>query len=149
MTDAESLLASLRTGTVVRGVVSPEPVEIVSDPKQRGAFYKLEGRGMTSGKFNNPNLSLDQLAQLTVTPLHPPYDGDAHRFKLGIEAARLGLAYEYAPYFSLSIARVDPLPHQLEAVRLVRPHIKIVDDGTDTYSDTKVEMRLTPLGKGL
>jgi superfamily II DNA or RNA helicase len=35
---------------------------------------------------------------------------------LGIEAARLGLAYEYDPYFSLSIARVDPLPHQLEAV---------------------------------
>ena len=29
---------------------------------------------------------------------------------------RLKLAYEYDPYFSLSIARVDPLPHQLEAV---------------------------------
>jgi len=26
------------------------------------------------------------------------------------------LAYEYDPYFSLSISRVDPLPHQLEAV---------------------------------
>ena len=34
-------------------------------------------------------------------------------FRLGIEAMRLGLAYEYDPYFSLSIARVDPLPHQL------------------------------------
>lgn len=29
---------------------------------------------------------------------------------------RLALAYEYDPYFTLSIARVDPLPHQLEAV---------------------------------
>lgn len=38
------------------------------------------------------------------------------RFRLAIEAARLALAYEYDPYFSLSIARVDPLPHQLEAV---------------------------------
>jgi len=92
MNDTDNLLALLKPGTVVQGVVFPEPVEIVSDPKQRGAFYKLEGRGMTSGKFYNPNLSLDQLAQLTVTPLHPPYDGDAHRFKLGIEAARLGLA---------------------------------------------------------
>jgi hypothetical protein len=27
-----------------------------------------------------------------------------------------GLAYEFDPFFSLSIARVDPLPHQLEAV---------------------------------
>jgi hypothetical protein len=32
------------------------------------------------------------------------------RFRLGVEALRLALAYEYDPYFSLSIARVDPLP---------------------------------------
>jgi superfamily II DNA or RNA helicase len=133
MNNAENLLASLKPGTVVQGVVFPEPVEIVSDPKQRGAFYRLEGRGLTSGKFYNPNLSLDQLSQLTVTPLHPPYDGDAHRFKLGIEAARLGLAYEYDPYFSLSIARVDPLPHQLEAVydyflKLPRIRFLLADD---------------------
>ena len=41
-----------------------------------------------------------------------PFDGDPHRFRLGVEALRLGLAYEHDPYFSLSIARVDPLPHQ-------------------------------------
>jgi len=44
------------------------------------------------------------------------FDGNAQRFRLGVEALRLSLAYEYDPYFSLSIARVDPLPHQLEAV---------------------------------
>jgi len=46
---------------------------------------------------------------------------------------RLGLAYEYDPYFSLSIARVDPLPHQLEAVyeyflRLPRIRFLLADD---------------------
>src|SRR5260370_3271975 len=46
---------------------------------------------------------------------------------------RLGLAYEYDPYFSLSIARVDPLPHQLEAVydyfiRLPRIRFWLADD---------------------
>jgi hypothetical protein len=49
------------------------------------------------------------------------------------EALRLGLAYEYDPYFSLSIARVDPLPHQLEAVydyfmRLPRIRFLLADD---------------------
>jgi len=53
---------------------------------------------------------------------------DPERFRLGVEAARLGLAYEYDPYFSLSISRVEPLPHQLEAVydyfmRLPRSHV--------------------------
>ncbi|MEI6782210.1 MAG: DUF3883 domain-containing protein, partial [Verrucomicrobiota bacterium] len=46
---------------------------------------------------------------------------------------RLGLAFEYDPYFSLSIARVDPLPHQLEAVydyflRLPRIRFLLADD---------------------
>ncbi|MBK9326638.1 MAG: DEAD/DEAH box helicase, partial [Hydrogenophilales bacterium] len=46
---------------------------------------------------------------------------------------RLGLAYEYDPYFSLSIARVDPLPHQLEAVydyflKLPRIRFLLADD---------------------
>ena len=45
-----------------------------------------------------------------------PFDGDASKFRLGVEAMRLGLAYEYDPYFSLSIARMYPLPHQLAAV---------------------------------
>ena len=41
----------------------------------------------------------------------------------------MGLAYEYDPYFSLSIARVDPLPHQLEAVYdyfLTMPRIRFL-----------------------
>lgn len=46
---------------------------------------------------------------------------------------RLGLAYEYDPYFSLSIARVDPLPHRLEAVydyflKLPRIRFLLADD---------------------
>ncbi len=43
------------------------------------------------------------------------------------------LRYEYDPYFSLSIARVDPLPHQLEAVydyflKLPRIRFLLADD---------------------
>jgi hypothetical protein len=45
----------------------------------------------------------------------------------------VGLAYEYDPYFSLSIARVDPPPHQLEAVydyflKLPRIRFLLADD---------------------
>ena len=36
--------------------------------------------------------------------------------RLGLQAYALGIAYEFDPYFGLSISRVDPLPHQLEAV---------------------------------
>jgi superfamily II DNA or RNA helicase len=70
---------------------------------------------------------------LTVSADREPFDGDARMFRLGIEAHRLGLAYEYDPFFSLSIARVDPLPHQLEAVysyfmKLPRIRFLLADD---------------------
>jgi SNF2 family DNA or RNA helicase len=73
------------------------------------------------------------LAQLRQTPLLGSFDGDATLFRLGIEALRLAPAYEYDPYFSLSIARVDPLPHQLEAVydyflKLPRIRFLLADD---------------------
>jgi SNF2 family DNA or RNA helicase len=73
------------------------------------------------------------LTTLEASPETEPFDGDPHRFRLGIEAIRLGLAYEYDPYFSLSIARVDPLPHQLEAVydyflKLPRIRFLLADD---------------------
>jgi SNF2 family DNA or RNA helicase len=44
------------------------------------------------------------------------FQGKPRLFKLGLEAIRISLAQEYDPYFGLSISRVDPLPHQLDAV---------------------------------
>jgi superfamily II DNA or RNA helicase len=98
-----------------------------------GTSMKVIGKGLRTGQVRDPILDLDQLAQLTLTPKDPPFDGDSLHFKLGVEAARLGLAYEYDPYFSLSIARVDPLPHQLEAVydyflKLPRIRFLLADD---------------------
>ena len=81
------------------------------------------------GRIHEPILSAEQLAQLISSPEKEPFDGDPLRFRLGVEALRLGLAYEYDPYFSLSIARVDPLPHQLEAVYdyfLTMPRIRFL-----------------------
>src|SRR6202022_2453801 len=81
-----------------------------------GDSMKIVGKGLKTGLVRDPVLSRAQLAQLRCSPANQSFDGDPNLFRLGIEAQRLGLAYEYDPYFSLSIARVDPLPHQLEAV---------------------------------
>src|SRR5690606_16518209 len=98
-----------------------------------GASIRLVGKGLSTGLVRDTVLTAEQAAQLQVSAEQEPLDGDAARFRLGIEAHRLGLAYEYDPYFSLSIARVDPLPHQLEAVydhflRLPRIRFLLADD---------------------
>ena len=125
-------LDELKPNVIVRGAIFPEPVQVIVVVPM-GNSVKLIGKGLTTGKVHEPILNAEQLASLEATPEKEPFDGDAHRFRLGIEALRLGLAYEYDPYFSLSIARVDPLPHQLEAVydyfiKLPRIRFLLADD---------------------
>ena len=121
-----------KSGSVVRGSLFPEPVQVILCVPM-GASIKLVGKGLDSGRVYEPILDAEQLETLNVSPERPPFDGDPLKFRLGIEAMRLGLAYEYDPYFSLSIARVDPLPHQLEAVyeyfiKLPRIRFLLADD---------------------
>lgn len=123
---------ALKPGSTVRGALFPEPVQvIVCTPL--GRSFKLVGKGLDSGRVYEPVLDSSQLAALQISPEQPPFDGDPMQFRLGVEALRLTLAYEYDPYFSLSIARVDPLPHQLEAVydyfiKLPRIRFLLADD---------------------
>src|SRR6266481_3692859 len=123
---------TLRPGSIVRGPTLPEPVEVLA-LVALGDSVKIIGRGLQTGLTHDPVLMPDQLARLTISADQEPLDGDARLFRLGVEAHRLGLAYEYDPFFSLSIARVDPLPHQLEAVydyflRLPRIRFLLADD---------------------
>lgn len=125
-------LAQLKPKTVVRGHLFPEPVEVIVVIPM-GDSVKLVGKGRETNKVYEPILTAAQLANLTASPDRAPFDGDPLLFKLGVEAMRLGLAYEYDPFFSLSIARVDPLPHQLEAVyqyflKLPRIRFLLADD---------------------
>jgi len=126
------IISEIKPNMIVRGSIFPEPVKVITAIPM-GDSIKLIGEGMVTGKVHQPILKEDQVAELEVSPEKEPFDGDPVKFRLGIEALRLGLAYEYDPYFSLSIARVDPLPHQLEAVydyflKLPRIRFLLADD---------------------
>ncbi len=123
---------TIKTDMIITGAILPEPVKVITCVPM-GESVKIIGEGMNSGKVHQPVLTQAQIAQLTRSSEKKPFDGDAFKFRLGIEAMRLALAHEYDPYFSLSIARVDPLPHQLEAVydyflKLPRIRFLLADD---------------------
>ena len=125
-------LEDLKPNKVLRGPLFPEPVQVIV-AMPIGDSVKVIGKGLLTCKVFEPILTPSQVALLHSTPDLEPFDGDPHTFRLGIEAMRLGLAFEYDPYFALSIARVDPLPHQLEAVydyflRLPRIRFLLADD---------------------
>ncbi|MEW6047839.1 MAG: helicase-related protein, partial [Bacillota bacterium] len=89
--------------------------------------------GTRSERFRRAILTSRDLESLTVLGAGRTYDGDARLLRLGLQAYSLGIAYEFDPYFGLSISRVDPLPHQLEAVydyllKLARVRFLLADD---------------------
>jgi len=89
--------------------------------------------GTQSERFRKVTLTADDLAGLTALDPRHSFDGDGRLLRLGLQAYALGIAYEFDPYFGLSISRVDPLPHQLEAVydyllRLARVRFLLADD---------------------
>jgi superfamily II DNA or RNA helicase len=124
---------TIKPNTLLKGSLFPEMVKVIAVIPM-GDSLKLICEGLTTGKVHQPILTPEQIKILEVLPSEDrPFDGDAAKFRLGIEALRLELAYEYDPYFSLSIARVDPLPHQLEAVydyflKLPRIRFLLADD---------------------
>ena len=96
------LEGKIKPGVIVSGLLIPEPIEVLAVIPM-GSSLKVIGRGTKTGLTHDPIFSMEQLARLTVSAEHEPFDGDAALFRLGVEAHRLGLAYEYDPYFSLSI----------------------------------------------
>ncbi len=123
---------SIQPNSTITGPALPEPVDVHAVTPM-GTSARIMGVGRRTGAPYNAILTADQLAALEVLTDRVPFDGDARKFRLGIEAYRLGLAHEYDPFFALSIARVDPLPHQLEAVyeyflKLPRIRFLLADD---------------------
>jgi len=112
----DNIKNTIKPNVLIRANFFPEDLKVLIF-QPFGSSYKLVGQGMKTSQTHSRILTEAQLGQIEIiskTSAH--VEGEASRFRLGVEAMRLGLAYEYDPYFSLSIARVDPLPHQLEAV---------------------------------
>ena len=128
----ENMIDDLKPGTIITGPFFSEPVQVIAVVPM-GNSFKIYAKGLETRMTHEPILTTEQLRLLTLTADVPSYDGDPLKFRLGIEALRLGLAYEYDPFFALSVARVDPLPHQLEAVydyfmKLPRIRFLLADD---------------------
>src|SRR5438552_3502579 len=98
-----------------------------------GAAWALGLVGAQSERFRRVTLSEADFASVTILDAEMAFNGDGSLLRLGIQAYSLGIAYEFDPYFGLSISRVDPLPHQLEAVydyllKLPRVRFLLADD---------------------
>src|SRR3989454_473515 len=106
----------LERGQIVEGELFSEPMRVESVESDAQGTWTLGLVGLRTERFRRVRLTAAQLSALAIRTAEPSFTGDGTLLRLGLQAYSLGIAYEFDPYFGLSVSRVDPLPHQLEAV---------------------------------
>ena len=115
---------------VVEAPFWPEPVRVLRIDPEGGRFH-LVAEGLESQKVYRLLLDEEKVAQLlgSLGAKAPPFAGDGELLALGVEARRIRLGYLFDPFFAVSASRIDPLPHQLEAVYgvlLKKPRVRFL-----------------------
>jgi hypothetical protein len=123
----------LNIGQILTGPLFNEPMRVETVQSNGTASWIVGIVGTNSERFRKVTMTAEDLKQLTVLDPKRLFNGDGRLLRLGLQAYALGIAYEFDPYFGLSISRVDPLPHQLEAIydyllKLARVRFLLADD---------------------
>lgn len=103
-------------GQIITGRLFNEPMRVETAAQIGDGTWRVGLVGTQTERFRSVTLSAADLASLTVYRTTQSFQGHGNLLRLGIQAHLLGIAFEFDPYFGLSVSRVDPLPHQLEAI---------------------------------
>ena len=125
--------SQIREGSIIVGSLFNELMRVETVRVGGDGTWTVGLVGTQSERFRKVTLTASDIHSLTILDSDFSYDGDGRLLRLGLQAYSLGIAYEFDPYFGLSISRVDPLPHQLEAVydyllKLARVRFLLADD---------------------
>src|SRR5215475_488765 len=124
---------ALQPGHILTGTLFREPMRVESVRAHGAGVWEVGLVGIQSERFRKVTLTSRDIEALAVQESLPTYAGDGRLLRLGLQAYMLSIAHEFDPYFGLSISRVDPLPHQLEAVydyllKLAQVRFLLADD---------------------
>src|SRR2546425_8053134 len=124
---------TIQPGHILTGTLFSEPMRVETIRAHGSGVWEVGVVGVQSERFRKVTLTSQDIEALAIQDTLPTYAGDGRLLRLGLQAYMLGIAHEFDPYFGLSISRVDPLPHQLEAVydyllKLARVRFLLADD---------------------
>ena len=110
-------LEDLTNGSVVHGLLSGEPVTVVSTKWYGSSSVEVifkTNHGTTGSQilYREDEPSLDVLEK----SLPWSFDVDGNKLRLVSEAYRIHLAHLFDPYLAVHTSAIEPLPHQISAV---------------------------------
>jgi superfamily II DNA or RNA helicase len=123
---------NIKIGDIIQSNQWPEPVEIVL-LEEMGEYVRLVGSTIHSRSHVNAMLPWADAAALQAMKLSLDFMAEARHVFLSLEARRYRYASLYDSLFAVNASKVDPLPHQVEAVygyvlKLPRIRFLIADD---------------------
>lgn len=108
---------SIAPDSVLQDSRWPEPVRVLRLDQIDHDMFKLYTVGINTEQFYTTILNAGEIAELALQiQAGASFDSPAEQFRLAAEAHRIRLAHLYDPLFAVSVSKIDPLPHQLEAV---------------------------------
>lgn len=126
-------LLNIKRGTVIKGPYWPDPVEI-NLIEDNGDYVHIVG--VTTGKTKthiDQIIPRDEFEKIIIVDEKISLSEEAWKVFLAIETVRYRFASMYDPLLAMNTSKVDPLPHQIEAVygyilKLPRIRFMIADD---------------------
>ena len=108
-------MPDIQPGHIIQGPRWPEPVE-VKLVERLGGYVHILGVTTTSGRHIDQLLPESELAVLQVQRVAADFAAPPRHVFLSLEALRYRFASLYDPLLAMNTSKVDPLPHQIEAV---------------------------------
>lgn len=122
----------IEKGTIIQGPRWPEPikVDLVED---LGSYIRIMGATTNSRSHIDQILPKSELAEIKKGEISHHFSANPRDFFLALETHRYRYASLYDPLLAMNTSKVDPLPHQIEAVygqilKLPRIRFLIADD---------------------
>lgn len=108
-------ISDLGPGAVITGSKWSEPIE-VKIVERRGKYIRIVASTTRTGKHIDQMISVSDLADMSVQAIPTDFSSDARKVFLALESRRYRLASAYDPLLAMNTSKIDPLPHQIEAV---------------------------------
>jgi len=124
--------SELKPGVIITGSKWPEPVEI-KKVDNVGDYVHIIGATTLTGKHIDQLIPLAEMADISLDVVRTDFSSEPRKVFLALETKRYRFASLYDPLLAMNASKVDPLPHQIEAVygyvlKLPRVRFLIADD---------------------
>ena len=122
----------IEAGTVITGPNWSDPV-IVNLIEVIGEYVRISGKKIKTYEHIDQLLTLQELLEIKNEKENGIFNQEARKVFLALECKRYRYASLYDPLLAVNISKVDPLPHQIDAVynyvfKLPRIRFLIADD---------------------